>query len=119
MYGGCLHVVAAGEHVLEVFGPDVSHLRPQLPLRALINSNDFGRFGIFSRFEFEFWRRGNCTCACAVDCFHTCVHHVQTHSRQRHKQHTQNRHITLPFQLWLCVHVHVSVYVYVYAYGYV
>ena len=41
-------------------------------------------------------------CTCAVACFRTCVDQVQIHSKQTHNQHTQHRHITLPFQLRLC-----------------
>ena len=79
---------------------------------ALINSSVFGRFEeLFSRFEFEFWRREICfknpirffcvfgvqshtmrlyMCMCC-GLFHTCVDQVQTHSRQTH---TNNIHST-------------------------
>ena len=65
---------------------------------TLIPSNNSIFF--FARSGFDDVQR-DCTCACAVACFHTCVDQMQTHSRQTHKQHTQHRHITLPFQLWL------------------
>ena len=71
------------------------------------NSNDLGRYlELFSRFEFEFFRRGSffqivlrffvcsefihtqcdLTCACVVACFHTCVdvsQQMQTHWKEK------------------------------------
>ena len=91
-------------------------------IRSETNSNDFGRFGNYSAdSNSNFVVADNflkpirfcvcsgfnhiqydCTCACVVACFHTCVDNVQTHSRQTH---TNNIHstdtITFPFQLWL------------------
>ena len=51
-----------------------------------------------------------------------CRTSADTQQTDTHKQHTQHRHITLPFRLWLslmihdhtCIHVHVCVYEYGY-----
>ena len=87
----------------------IERLGPMLSRRNL-----FERFRpfleSFRRFEFEFCRRGNyfknnsifvcsgfdhmqcnCTCVCAVACFHTCVDQMQTHRSQTL---TNNMHST-------------------------